>query len=253
MANYEIFKNPTVIEVVFEIRFPPINFIPEKIGEFQLAIMDKFPQSEQIFEQQFPILTSKSEINTSKIMNDITIKWLFHDEEKKNIVTLKSNRLNIISKEYKSYNHPEHPKFRELIEYTISKFFGTFPIKKIERIGLRYIDVCPLERKNTEYFTRYYKPFFNIEQFKIEDILENFFLVRMKKDPYRILFQSKINRNSEGKYRYIMDFDGYTLNILSKNYLKITDELYEIIHNLYFNNITDQFKDYMRGKTCGDE
>ena len=47
----EIFSNPTVKKVIFQIRFPNLFFIENKIGDFQLKIMGMFPESKLIFRR----------------------------------------------------------------------------------------------------------------------------------------------------------------------------------------------------------
>ena len=45
----EVFLHPTVKEVAFEIKFPHLFSIENKIGEFQDKIILQFPESSQIF------------------------------------------------------------------------------------------------------------------------------------------------------------------------------------------------------------
>jgi len=246
MDNYEVFKKPTVFEVVFEIRFPQLFNIEQKISEFQLEIMDDFPLSNQFYEQPFPIPQIGTPATPLSPIGNITLNWQFQSPNQKTIIILKSNRLNIISKEYKSYNHPDYPKFRDVIKNIVSQFLTLVPVKKFERIGLRYIDICPLDQKTNEYFEKFYRPNFDINQFKVEDIIENLSFVRIKREPHNLLFKSGIRTDSKGIYIYFMDFDGYSLNIPSEKFLEVTDDLKRIIYQVYFDNITEDFKNYMR-------
>ena len=58
----EVFDNPSVVEVFFEIRFPNLFFIAQNIGSFQLEIMDEFPKSSQIIEQSVVIGGDKASV-----------------------------------------------------------------------------------------------------------------------------------------------------------------------------------------------
>ena len=49
----EIFPNPTVKQVVFQIVFPNLFYIENKIGELQLKIMTEFPESTLLHRRQF--------------------------------------------------------------------------------------------------------------------------------------------------------------------------------------------------------
>jgi len=51
MAINEIFKNPTVKTVIFQIRFPNLFFIEKIIGDFQVRIMDVFRESSLILKK----------------------------------------------------------------------------------------------------------------------------------------------------------------------------------------------------------
>jgi len=252
MDKYEVFKKPTVVKVVFEIRFPQLFNIEQKISEFQLKIMDDFPLSDQLFEQPFQISPSGTPAPPLTPLGNVTLVWQFQNPTQKTKIIVKSNRLNIISTEYKSYNHPDHPKFRELIKNIVLKFLALVSIKKFERIGLRYIDICPLEQKTNEYFEKYYHPNFDINQFKVEDIIENLSLVRIKREPHNLLFKSGIRTDDKGNYIYFMDFDGYSFNTLNEKFLEVTDNLQQIIYKVYFDNITEEFKNYMRGNEKND-
>jgi hypothetical protein len=48
----EVYPFPTVIEVDFEIRFPILFSIPNKIGEFQQLIMAEFPEGFLVFQRR---------------------------------------------------------------------------------------------------------------------------------------------------------------------------------------------------------
>ncbi len=119
------------------------------------------------------------------------------------------------------------------------------PIKNFTRLGIRYIDHCPLEKLENEYFKNFYTPLFDIDRYKLEDIIENRMLFRVRKKNYQLLFQSAI-REIDNSYKYIMDFDGYSINVEASNFLNVTDELKHLIKKEFLSNITENFKEYMR-------
>ena len=51
MTIAEVFSNPTVKEVAFEIRFPSLFYIERKIGDFQEKIIKEFHKSSLIYRQ----------------------------------------------------------------------------------------------------------------------------------------------------------------------------------------------------------
>ena len=63
----EIFPHPTVKRVVFQIRFPNLFYIENKIGDFQMKIMKEFPQSALIFRKQVVFADIGPEIKLENI------------------------------------------------------------------------------------------------------------------------------------------------------------------------------------------
>src|SRR6266446_5273506 len=53
MAIKEIFANPTVKSVFFELRFANLFYLEQKIGELQLKLLAKFPESALAYRRQF--------------------------------------------------------------------------------------------------------------------------------------------------------------------------------------------------------
>ena len=57
---------------------------------------------------------------------------------------MQSNSLDITSGYHKTYNHEGVEKFRDIIELAVGKFFKVISLPIINRIGLRYVDECPI-------------------------------------------------------------------------------------------------------------
>ena len=51
MSIKEIFPNPTVRQVIFEVRYPNLLFLESRMGNLQLNIMKEFPESEAVFRR----------------------------------------------------------------------------------------------------------------------------------------------------------------------------------------------------------
>jgi uncharacterized protein (TIGR04255 family) len=125
-------------------------------------------------------------------------------------------------------------------------FLERVPMKKFSRVGIRYIDRCPLELRTNEYFKNYYNPVINIDKYNVESIQESQVLIRTKMPDYFLLFQCAI-KQVEDKYYYFLDYDGYGNDIEVGKYLAVTDKLQKAIKEEYLNHITEEFKNYMRG------
>lgn len=243
--NGEVFPNAPLVEVAYEVRFPNMFSIPQAIGEFQIKIMDDFPKASQLFTTQIAIEDGIPKISAENAGRSIP-SWQFESETGKTKIVIRTDRLSIISQEYNSYDHSSGIKFRDAINKIVTEFLQIVPIKKFARIGLRYIDHCPLDEKTNQYFTNYYIPVFDIEKNKVEDIFESHIVIRKKIGVYGLLYQCKISK-IEDNYKYILDFDSYAENVHSAKFLSVTDELRRIDRGEFFSSITENFKQKMRG------
>lgn len=246
----EIFPNPTVKNVVFEIKFPNLFSIENKIGDYQEKIISDFPESKLFLRR--PIIISDvgpdgklAEIPDASQKNFQKKIWHFESAEKHE-VNITTNSLAIRSGHHKTYNHPtSEKKFRDVIEFVVSNFFDVISIPRLNRIGLLYQDECPLPNKNNETFTQYYNSTFPIERYPINDVTNMYCEIRTKRGNHFLTYKEQLIENA-GKYSILLTFDGYETNIPSPQYLQVTDELHEIIDKEYFSIIKEPVKEYMR-------
>ena len=241
----EVFPKAPLAGVAYEVRFPSLFYLPEVIGKFQIEIMDDFPEASQLFETKVPIEGGVPKFSAAA-SDRPTTSWQFKSESGKTTVLVKLDSLSVISEEYYSYDNPPGVGFKEVIRKIVTEFHKQVTINRFTRIGLRYTDRCPLHEKTNQYFTQYYKPIFDIEKNRIDDLIEGFLAIRKKKEKHNILFQCRIAKIN-GEYKYVMDFDAYAENVSFDNFLAITDELRDLDRSEFFSNITDDFKEYMRG------
>ena len=71
MSINEVFPNPTVKQVIFQIRFPNLFYMENKIGDLQLKIMKEFPQSALILRRQILLADIGSETKLENISKDL--------------------------------------------------------------------------------------------------------------------------------------------------------------------------------------
>jgi len=250
MVIKEIFPNPTVKQVVFEIRFPNLFYMENKIGDFQLKIMKEFPESSLLFRRAFMLVdvgpkTKLEEIAARASEEERGIKvWQF--KSRKNYeINVQTNRLNIISQYHKTYNLGDSDKFRDVIEFVLDNFFAVTSIPIINRIGLRYIDECPLPAKDNETFRAWYNSVFPIDRFSISDADEMFFRTVVKRGNFHLIYMETLQKRGE-EYKLILDFDGFAKDISSEDCLRVTDELHRIISEEYEKTIKEPVYEYMR-------
>lgn len=249
----EIFLHPTVKVVHFEIKFPNLFSIDNKIGDFQDKIIMHFPDSSQILTRQllFADTGLEGKLETVPIRegfepNTVKKTWSFKSKDKIE-VKVQTNSLSISSEEHKTYNNPgTEKKFRDVIEFVLSNFLKTINVPIIKRIGLRYIDECPLPSKDNETLRKYYNSIFPIERFQIKDVSSVYFNINSIRKNHRLIYQEGLGKNEKGQDVLVLDFDGFENEVASSDYLKVTDELHSIIDEEYFNIIKEPVKEYMR-------
>jgi len=110
----EIFRTPTVKRVAFEIKFPNLFYIEDKICDLQFKIMNEYPESQLLYRKQllFADLGPKAKLEP-----------LTEDVGKKGWVNITNNSLTIFSEYHKTYNLEGADKIRDIIEFILKNFF----------------------------------------------------------------------------------------------------------------------------------
>jgi len=246
----EVFPNPTVKQVIFQIRYPNLFYIENRIGEFQIKIMDKFPNSSLIHRKQiiFTDIGPDGKFDVPSDVEEETGKKVWQFESDKGFqLNITSDSLDITSAYHKTYNldNGGSEKFRDFIEFVLENFFSVMEIPIATRIGLRYIDECPLFSKDNETFKEYYNSILPIERFDIALAKEMDFKTLMEKDNCLLRYIESLQRvNDEDKL--ILDFDAFTGHTKSEQCLDVTDKLHEIISEEYKKTIKKPVIEYMR-------
>jgi uncharacterized protein (TIGR04255 family) len=253
MVIDEVFPNPTVKQVMFQIRFPNLFYMESKIGDFQLKIMKEFPKSALLFRRQvvFADLGPEGKLEEIPKIDEESGKKIWRFESDKNYrLSVLTNSLDITSEYHKTYNGDNPNKFRDIIEFVLNRFFEVSSIPIINRIGLRYIDECPLPSKDNETLKSYYNSIFPIDRFNIADVDEMFFRTVTKKNNFNIIYAETLQKIKD-EYKLNLDFDGFALNILSEDCLRVTDELHRLISEEYEKTIKEPVYNYMRRRVEG--
>lgn len=251
MAINEVFPNPTVKKVIFQIRYTNLFYIEDKIGDLQTKLMKKFPESALLYHQTFRLTDKGFDMEKSsdkKPGEPLQKIWSF-ESPKKTKLNILSDSMDISSEFHKTYNNPASAsKFRDVIDFVLNHFFEVTQIPIVKRIGLRYIDECPIPKKDTKVFKEYYKTTFPLGRFKLEDATEMNFSTVVKRGKYNLRFVEKTVPLGN-KYKLILDFDGFGVNIQSRNCLKVTDDLHDLILKEYEKSIKAPVYQHMRTKT----
>ena len=251
MSINKIYPNPTVKKVIFQIKFPNLFYIENKIGDLQLKIMEKFPQSSLLFRKQIVFADIGPGVKLENISNDLGEEkgkkiWQFKSSKNFQLDVL-SDSLDISSQYHKTYNLEGGDKFRDIIKFVLDQFLEIVSIPIINRIGLRYIDECPIPTKDNATFDSYYKSVFPIKRFNLAEVDEMDFKTVIKKGEYYLRYVESLQK-VRGEYKLILDFDGFANNIDSKDYLTTTDNLYAMIIEEFEETIKEPVYKYMEEK-----
>lgn len=254
MPITEVFQRPTVKQVIFQITYPNLFYLESKIGDLQLSIMEKFPESSLLFRRQVVfadiapggkiedvIEKSQTEQSTKKI-------WQFNSPKGYQL-NIASDSLTMTSQLHKTYaNKASDNRFRDIIEFVVTQFLNITKIPLILRIGLRYVDECPMPSNKTADFLNFYKTTFPVERFKIEDATEMNFRTIVKRDNVYVRYAESFKQSPDNTYKLILDFDGFSNNIQAEQWLATTDKLHDIISAEFEATIKDPVYRYMRGE-----
>lgn len=250
MSINEVFPNPTAKQVIFQIRFPNLFFIESKIGDLQIAIMNKFPESAMLNRRQVVFAdlgpSGKFEELQDKIPQEQGRKvWQFNSPlgYQLNVLT---DSLDISSNFHKTYNNVDSDnRFRDIIEYVLNPFFALTKLPMVARIGLRYVDEFPIPAKTNESFLSYFNSCFSTNRFSIEDSIEHQYKVVAKRGEYFIRYIETLLPQTNSTI-FNFDFDGFALNVPGEQCLQVTDALHELISNEYELTIKGPVYEYMR-------
>jgi len=250
----EVFSNPTVKQVIFQIRFPNLFYMENKIGDLQLKIMKEFPQSKLLFRRQLLFADIGPEGKLENIPSDLEKEagkkiWQFKSDKNFKLNVL-NDSLDITSEYHKTYDLEGGNKFRDIIKFVLDHFFEITSIPIINRVGLRYIDECPIPSKNNSTFESYYNSSFPLDRFNLANANEMEFKTVIKKDKYYLRYIESLRKVGD-EYKLLLDFDGFAKNINSKDYLTVTDDLHAIISEEYKGTIKEPVYQYMRQRKEG--
>ena len=252
MATNEIFPNPTVKQIIFQIRFPSLFSMESLIGTYQTHIMERFPKSQQLLSRRFmfgpvPDSSHNRDVSDEEDVGAIKKIWKFTTESGV-ILNVQVDSLDISSMVHKTYKNPKgKERFRDIIEFVLKRFFDVTQIPKINRIGLRYIDECPIVSRGKATFRRYYNTTLPLERFSLKDALEMSFFAKARRGKYFLNFRESLIEQSE-ESKLILDFDGYAENIKASDCLDVSDSLHDLISEEYEASIKEPVYKYMRKK-----
>lgn len=174
MTINEVFSNPTVVGVIFQIKFPSLFFIETKIGELQSQLMKEFPESRLLIRRQTVMVEhtdkEKIELDLKDAADSFVSKIWEFSSPKGYKLNISNNALDLISEPHLTYKNEEaEHRFRDIIKLVVDNFLNLTNLPVIKRIGLRYIDKCPIASRNNITFKRWYNTTLPLNRFSLKD------------------------------------------------------------------------------------
>jgi uncharacterized protein (TIGR04255 family) len=246
MVERELYLNPTVKQVIFQIRYPNLFSLDSKMGDFQTRIFARFPQAALLYRRHLMVadLGPGAKIDDLK-SEEQTGKVFQFTSATKYVLSVQSNSLDITSEYHKSYDMDGTKSFRHEIEFVLGNFFELFPLPFINRIGLRYIDHCPLSEFNNRALLDNYDSALPVRRFSLQDCDEMMINVVVRKGDYRLRYHEAVHTQEERKF-LMLDFDAFAVDILPVRCLEVTDALHMLIWQEYCNTMGEAIREFMR-------
>jgi len=247
-VEYEVFPNPLVKRVVFQIRFPNLFYLADRIGDFQVKVMKEFPDSQLLFRREFHFVSSIDKENVERqaeeSKRDDTVPiWQFRSEEGVQLGVC-SNSLSLVSDQHKSYNSGDK-RFRDIIDFTCKRFFESTSIPVIKRVGLRYIDEGPVPSDLNGSFSEWYNTAFSACRFPMDSISEMSCMAEIERGTSKLRYIEALKGAAERR-KIVLDFDAWSEDVDPDNLLSTTDLLHEVLWNEFRSTVKEPVLNYMR-------
>jgi uncharacterized protein (TIGR04255 family) len=248
MPAHEIFPNPVVKQVAFEVRFPSLFFIEGRIGDFQVQVMKDFPQSELVHRRNIMLVAGNpdnfEEVVKQQKSDSIDKIWQFKSASGTKLEVSTKN-LVLTAENHLSYHQGEENAFRAVIDRVVARFFALVKIPVALRVGLRYINECPIFDRSTERFNACYNSILPLGRFGLENVVnvDCAVVANAKECQFR---HGESLRLGPKDGQLILDLDASAENVPSEQVMARTDILHETISAEFKHTVKEPILDFMR-------
>jgi uncharacterized protein (TIGR04255 family) len=226
----KLYKNPPLVESVFEIRFPPELAIECRKDEYYDQIRNEFP------EVNLPLADSPEPCPMKN--------YLFRDSKREKGIQFSINKCSFHRYKYLGFN-----QFKgELLRY-LGSFAEKFKIQTLYRTGLRYVNHIPILREEGVIPLGKFLNFgYNTPKSIPEkyDFLHTVLFVKLGEGSIRILIQYKKLPDEKETEIIILDFDYFFEGNLEFSRVETyIDESHKHTKQIFEDLITDYYKRIM--------
>jgi uncharacterized protein (TIGR04255 family) len=236
------------------------------MGEFQIKVMRDFPRSGMALQRQFLIAQgiqvprsspqkplqqfflspmAQEASSPQDLPQDVTKMWTFESENGVKL-QVQTDSMSLQSTLHKTYNKSsEEHKFRDSIEKALNALKAVAPVPLFLRVGLRYVDDCPVPALNNEAYSQYYNTMLALDRFNLADAEELTHMAVMRRGNRHIRICEAL-RVVDGKPVLTLDCDAYAINVESGNCLGVTDGLHDLVADEYEKTLKKPVFEHMR-------
>ena len=226
----KLYKNPPLVESVFEIRFPPELAIECKKDEYYNQIRREFP------EINLPLVDSPEPYPMRN--------YLFRDNNREKGIQFSVNKCS-----FHRYKYLGFSLFKEEALHYLGLFAEKFNIRQLHRTGLRYVNHIPILRENgvipIEKFLNFgYKTPKSIPE--AYDYLHTVLFIKLGKGSLRILIQYRKLQDEKETEVIVLDFDYFFERDLEFTKIETyIDESHKYTKQIFEDLITEYYKKIM--------
>ncbi|MFH2070973.1 MAG: TIGR04255 family protein [Elusimicrobiota bacterium] len=231
--KYKVYPNSPLIEVVFEIRFPGEPSIECHRDRFYKRIRKDYPNIlVPIIKEGIPLALES---------------YRFEKKDQSSGIMVSMNKLAYYSRKYQGYND-----FRNKVVKIFDLFGKLFKINKLNRVGLRYINVIPFTREEglvpLEKFLKIKLVFPESIPNQIEN-LSTIFISKIKNGSITTKLES-MRTPDKGREALLLDFDyAKNENLFFQKVKCYLKESRFHVHKIFEDLITTDYRKYLKGET----
>ncbi len=229
----EVFPNPAVREVAFEIRFSPRLRVNAELWKLQEQLVNEYPNT---VTESAVLQPGSAVLSVSVFQNPITGRLIKVSQE--NVVVA-----------FTKYTCFED--FKAEVLDKAEKFCSTFQVERVTRVGLRYVNNIVLQpSEEPAVLLRFVRPLIDFERVDVDSVEHFISEVRVRYGGHFVTLRGAFFPPLADRGRtYILDIDCHSDT--EQAALGIGQAL-EVYHNsaqhFFLDHITEEYKDVMRGK-----
>jgi len=239
-------KHPPLAEVVFEINFPRVYAVENRMADFQQRVLKTYPDSGDEFVLHIPPAVAFGKTPKSEPLTPVR-SFTFKNEIGTRTVRVSVVHFNLLVSDYLHFED-----YKSALMASLEPAVEIFQLSRIQRVGLRYINRISIPKKDASMIYRdYVRSPLDTHVFaphQLNSFLTeiSFDLTGTKKLTIRSgLLPAQIDTNSR---IYLLDLDcssPESVSLSSPAITSLLDEYHESIESEFKQLMTDKYWKYM--------